>query len=89
MLQLNHFQIEQNFDGPNLKTFKLPEAEWWYTFFTLGSFQLLHYLFKREINMPRNALNIFCLGNLSLKIHNIKFDITVPPGKIGTFMSKT
>ena len=29
------------------------------------------------------------LGHLSLKIANVEFNITVPPGKIGTFMSKT
>ena len=29
------------------------------------------------------------LGHLSLKIHNVQFDITVPGCKIDTFMSKT
>ena len=42
---------------------------------------------RRQDHGPLNHL-LCRLGHLSQKIHNVKFDITEPPGKIGTFMDK-
>ena len=48
-------------------------------------------IYNRDVTLLSNEqlYHFIPLGHLSLKIHNVKFDITVPPGKIGTFMSKT